>query len=229
MPNTIYSKIFSHYIVYETRNIVNQMTYIGCHATDDINDGYLGSGKHLKRAIQKYGKETFERRIIHIFDNPIEMFVLEKSLVTEEYVKNPNTYNLVIGGYGGFKVQNIEEWKLKLKESSSKRTNKTPMLGKHHSNESKKKISAANKGQQAWNKGLPGTWIGKTHSEESKEKISQNRKGLTAGENNPMFGKSAVKGRKWFHNNVNTFYLFPDDPKISDLCLICGRLPKQAS
>lgn len=229
MSNKIYSKQFSYYFIYETQCLVNHMTYIGCHATDNLDDGYLGSGKHLKRAIKKYGKENFNRTIIKIFDNPIEMFLLETALVTEEYVRNPNTYNLVVGGYGGFKVQNIEEWKSKLKDSSSKRINKQPALGLRHTDEAKQKISIANKGRTAWNKGLPGTWIGKTHTQESKDKISKNRTGLTAGENNPMFGKSAVKGRKWYHNNIKSFYLFPDDSKISELSLICGRLPKQAS
>lgn len=229
MSNKIYLNIFTYYIVYETHCLVNQMTYIGCHATNNLNDNYLGSGKYLRRAIGKYGADKFTRRIIDIFDNPVDMFALEKSLVTEEYVKNPNTYNLVVGGYGGFKVQNIEEWKSKLKEASAKRINRAPALGLKHSEKSKKKISDANKGKQAWNKGLPGTWVGKSHTTESRNKISKNRKGLTSGENNPMFGKSAVKGRKWFHNGKQTFYLFPDDPKIRELNLNAGRLPKQVS
>jgi group I intron endonuclease len=225
--NNIYTNTFIYYIVYETRNNVNGMTYIGCHATNNLNDGYLGSGKHLVRAIKKYGKENFTRNILHSLDNPQTMFEIETLLVTEEYVTNKNTYNLVVGGFGGFKIQNIEEWKQKLKESSSKRLNKQPALGLTHSEETKLKMSKANKGRPAWNKGLPGTWIGKSHTVESKEKISNNRKGLTAGEKNPMFGKSAVAGRKWYHNNIKSFYLFPTDPQVP--FLISGRLPKQVS
>jgi hypothetical protein len=205
MTNKIYTNIFNHYIVYETSCKIDGMTYIGCHATNNLNDGYLGSGKHITRAIKKYGKDFFTRRIIKEFDNPEGMFDLERSLVTEEYVKDKNTYNLVVGGFGGFKVQDIDNWKIKLKESSSKRTNKTPMLNKHHSEESKDKISKSNIGKLPWNKGLPGTWTGKSHTEESKQKISNSRKGLTAGENNPMFGKSAIRGRKWFNDGIKTF------------------------
>ena len=229
MTNTIYSNNFEFYIVYETTCNINGMTYIGCHATNNLEDGYLGSGRHLTRAIKKYGKQAFSRSIIQFFNNPEEMFNIESSLVTEEYVNNKNTYNLVVGGFGGFKVQNIEEWKHKLKESSAKRENKKPMLGKNHTNETRQKMSDSNKGRIPWNLGKPGTWIGRTHSEESKRLISLNRTRLTSGENNPMFGKSAVKGRKWFNNEINTFYLFPNDPKISELNLKMGRLPKQAS
>ena len=88
--------------------------------------------------------------------------------------------------------------------------------------ETKRKISESGKGKTAWNKGLPGTWVGKTHSEESKRKISISKKGQYAGEKNPMFGKSAVAGRKWYNDGVKTYYLFPDDP--ATMTLILGRL-----
>jgi hypothetical protein len=41
--------------VYRTTNLVNGKFYIGVHKTDDPNDGYLGSGKLIGRAFQKYG------------------------------------------------------------------------------------------------------------------------------------------------------------------------------
>lgn len=229
MTNSIYTKHYTFYILYETTCKVNNKTYVGCHATNKLDDGYLGSGKHLTRAIKKHGREMFVRKIIQFFDNPADMFNSEKLTVTDEYVKDNSTYNLVVGGSGGFKVQDVDEWKRKLKESSANRTTKTPMLGKNHSNETKLKMSVSNTGRAPWNVGLPGTWVGKHHSDESKQKISQNRIGLTAGKDNPMYGKSAVKGRKWFNNGTNTFYLFPGDTKILELALIHGRIPKQVS
>mgnify|MGYP003662598528 CR=1 FL=1 len=36
--------------------------------------------------------------------------------------------------------------------------------------------------------------------------------GSSVGKNNPMYGKSAVKGRKWYHNEEGeSFYVFPAD------------------
>jgi len=35
-----------HYI-YKTTNILNYKFYIGMHSTDDLDDGYVGSGKRL--------------------------------------------------------------------------------------------------------------------------------------------------------------------------------------
>ena len=42
--------------IYIITNIVNGKIYIGKHSTDDLNDGYLGSGKKLRLAKNKYGK-----------------------------------------------------------------------------------------------------------------------------------------------------------------------------
>jgi group I intron endonuclease len=89
------------YIIYKTTNKLDGKYYIGCHSTNNINDGYLGSGKHLTRAIKKYGRENFKFEILHIVTSQIEMFNLERQLVNEELVKDPMTYNLKIGGSGG--------------------------------------------------------------------------------------------------------------------------------
>ena len=56
----------NYYTVYRTTNLVNQKYYIGKHITDDINDGYLGSGTILNTAINKYGKNNFKKEILFL-------------------------------------------------------------------------------------------------------------------------------------------------------------------
>jgi hypothetical protein len=68
------------------------------HQTKNINDGYMGSGKLIKRAIEKYGVENFIKEILHIFDNELDMRNKEKELV----VLSENSYNILEGGKGGF-------------------------------------------------------------------------------------------------------------------------------
>jgi len=57
-----------HYIVYKTTNLINKKIYIGIHSTENINDGYLGSGTALKRAIAKHGKENFSEKAEKFLD-----------------------------------------------------------------------------------------------------------------------------------------------------------------
>lgn len=87
--------------MYQTTNIVNGKLYIGCHSTDNIEDGYKGSGLLLKHAIAKYGASKFVRTVLFIFDNPTEMFSKEKELVNEEFVTRHDVYNIMLGGNGG--------------------------------------------------------------------------------------------------------------------------------
>lgn len=88
--------------MYETTNTITQKIYVGIHKTKNINDGYLGSGKIIRQAIEKYGKEAFTRRIISFYDSENEMREAEKNYVTEDFVARDDTYNLVVGGGCGW-------------------------------------------------------------------------------------------------------------------------------
>ncbi len=87
-----------HYLVYKITNLLNGKIYIGIHSTDNIDDGYMGSGKHLKRAQKKYGIENFKKEILFDFDKHDEMLEMEAKIVNEEFVKREDTYNLIKGG-----------------------------------------------------------------------------------------------------------------------------------
>ena len=71
----------------------------------------------------------------------------------------------------------------KKKMSEMKKHENNPMYGKQHSDETKKKISKALKGKPAWNRGKP-------NSAETLRKMSEVKK----GKNNPAFGKH------WYNN-----------------------------
>ena len=88
-------------LVYKTVNMTNNKFYIGKHSTDDLDDGYLGSGLLLKAAIEMYGKENFKREILHCFSSDDDAVAMEKKLVNEELLSNPYCYNIALGGCGG--------------------------------------------------------------------------------------------------------------------------------
>lgn len=51
-----------YHLVYMTTNLVNGKMYVGVHSTENLEDGYLGSGNLIKKAVKKYGRENFDRR-----------------------------------------------------------------------------------------------------------------------------------------------------------------------
>jgi hypothetical protein len=89
--------------LYRVTNKLNHKIYIGCHQTDNLEDGYLGSGKAIKKAIHKYGPENFEKTILEYFDNAEDMFMAEAKVVTREFIKGADNYNIAEGGKGGYK------------------------------------------------------------------------------------------------------------------------------
>ena len=75
------------------------MFYYGIHSTNDLDDGYMGSGKRLKAAIKKYGIENFDKEIINFFNSLQELSDYERDVVNEDLLSNVKCYNLVKGGY----------------------------------------------------------------------------------------------------------------------------------
>lgn len=108
-----------YYTIYKTTNLINGKFYIGKHQTNNLNDGYLGSGKFILSAIKKHGRGSFKKEILYVFDSEEEMNSMEKFILTEEFVSNSNNYNAGVGGEGG-----------------------PHFKGKHHSASTRKEISA---------------------------------------------------------------------------------------
>jgi hypothetical protein len=87
------------YYIYKIINNLNGKAYVGKKSSMYSKDSYLGSGKLIKRAIKKYGKENFTKVVLEIVDEKTfdekEIFWIEK-----EGTLHPNGYNLTKGGDG---------------------------------------------------------------------------------------------------------------------------------
>lgn len=83
---------------YKITNNINNHFYYGIHSTDNLEDGYMGSGIRLNYAYKKYGVENFTKEILKYFDTREEASEYEAEMVTEELVKDRNCYNCTLGG-----------------------------------------------------------------------------------------------------------------------------------
>lgn len=90
------------YEIYITTNKVNNKKYIGQHKITKEKDYYLGSGKILKDAIKKYGRNNFDKKTLCLCETKEEANNQERYYINlYEADTNPQFYNLAKGGDGG--------------------------------------------------------------------------------------------------------------------------------
>ena len=190
------------YTIYKITNLINNKIYVGKHQTKDLNDDYMGSGKHLRHSINKYGIENFKKEILFVFDTETEMNAKEKEIVSEEFCLRNDTYNLCNGGQGGFSFIN---------RSGLNNSNKDK--AQIYSKVSKKLTGKTSERSAIWMKQLHAdgrvkydTFTGRKHSVETKKKISAKMRGTCIGENNSQFGSM------WITNGTENKKIKKTDP-----------------
>lgn len=181
--------------IYETTNLINGKKYIGKHKSNKFDNNYLGSGISLGRAINKYGKENFSIKILEEINTNQEDLDNKETYYIEKYnaVKDKNYYN---HSYGGKE----EGW-----QGFNKARKENPtlggMYGKHHTKESKNKISISKKEKfknlneiEKYHIGAKERWKDLKQRQEQSERFK--------GKNNPRYGKpSTFKGK---HHTTKT-------------------------
>lgn len=92
------------FYVYKIINLINDRYYIGVHKSNNFeNDGYMGSGKLIKKSIEKYGIDNFIKIKLFEYDNAIEAYIKEKELIG---ISSEMCYNLHEAGKGGWEYVN---------------------------------------------------------------------------------------------------------------------------
>ena len=132
----------SHY-VYVIVNKINLKLYFGSHSWDGngMDPNYYGSGKIIKQAVKKYGKDNFIVYPIKFYDTIEECRQAEEELLKKyDIANNPYCYNIKNGAIGW----TSEDMTGEKHPLYGKRGKDSPMYGKHHTEETRRKISQAN-------------------------------------------------------------------------------------
>ena len=187
-----------YYTIYKITNTIDSKIYVGVHKTTNLDDGYMGSGTYLKRAQEKYGVSKFKKEILQVFDSQEEMFEMESVIVNEEFISREDTYNLKIGGFGGFDHLNdgSEEHRNRSRNASDNANSKQALVDglvtqKQLLENDEWKAQRSDKFRATLKKtyanGYAGGFSGKNHTQETKDKIgaaNAQRKGAS----NSQFG-----------------------------------------
>ena len=189
------------YGIYKITNLLNGMMYIGKHKTSNINDGYMGSGLLLERAIKKHGKDNFRKEWLMFCEDEEEMNYMERVFVDQNWVDRSDTYNLKLGGEGGGCGAN---------------------KGYHFTEEQKKHVSEAHKGISYNRKGMP---------EEVKKRISITQRQRMTHEMRERISKALIGRKKPEHSKRMSGRRHFNNKIISIMAYECpegfvpGRLP----
>ena len=173
------------YTVYLITNTVNGKQYVGQTGNFRKRKNFWNcltqkySNKYLNEEREKYGLENFDVSIIKEVETQEEALKLEEYYIKELNTLYPNGYNFKFGGKNNsgsckgelnhmYGKHHSEETKKKM--SDAHKGEKSHMYGTHLSEETKKKMSDAHKGRKAWNKGKK---TGIKMSEEHKQKLRE--------------------------------------------------------
>lgn len=162
-----------NHIVYKTTCTITGKYYIGIHSTNDLDDGYLGSGKLLRRSINKYGANSHIREIIANLKTRKDASNMEKKMVTAELIaEDKMCLNLAPGGEGGDTLSNHPNREA-IYAKAARVGPANGMFGKKHTAESILKMSENRSGTESWNRGIRRT-------EDEKRRISEATKAAMA-------------------------------------------------
>lgn len=189
-----------HFYTYKITNLINGKIYIGVHKTKNLEDGYMGSGKILNRAKEKYGIENFHKEILMFHDSESDMFEIEELIVDRNFIDRRDTYNLKIGGQGGWDYINRNLGNGHFLKCANNPNSRRAFIeaGKAHNTRIKidpnyklmicSKIS--NSLKVTFSK-TGGAWVGKKHKSETIEKVKNTFVKINhqKGEKNSQFGK----------------------------------------
>jgi hypothetical protein len=127
-----------HYIYKITRE--DGKYYIGLHSTNNLDDGYFGSGQMLWHSIKKYGKDKHKKTILEFLPSRHHLKSREAELVNSNTLLDPLCMNLRIGG-GASATDMGKSSREKISEAQKRRDPST----RKHSEETKRKIALSNR------------------------------------------------------------------------------------
>ncbi|HCP9521691.1 TPA: hypothetical protein OF688_001750 [Escherichia coli] len=190
---------FCYHTIIKTKKTGRLRHYFGKHSTENIDDGYVGSGTIISKILNRKIRDNYEivKCNSKFFESAEDAFEFEILLISEgrEKYGKENVLNIKNGG-GGTLPHSLYKSRKPVSKETRERMSES-QKGRKHSKETKKLLSEKSKTLR--------------HSDETKKRLSEMR----TGEGSPIF-----KG--WYKtpngvfpssrlaataNNVSQFYI----------------------
>ena len=138
-------------------------------------DWYWGSGRRIREQIAQYGKDNFVKEILGEFDDRVEAHKKENQYI-EKFIHDDKCLNQMFNRhFGSFN-----------EETCTKRS--ASNLGKHRTDDTRAKLSAANRGEN-------NPMYGKTLSKEHRAKLSAANRGKIVSDDTRAKLSAANRGK----------------------------------
>ena len=125
--------------IYETTNLINNKKYIGLTNRKVLDETYLGSGRIILQAINKYGKKNFSVRVLEYVENDEDLPIRERYFIKKyDAVNSDKYYNISEGGqwgdvYSGMSETQYKEVSEKISKARKKWWEENPDKRKEYS------------------------------------------------------------------------------------------------
>jgi len=204
-----------HYIYKITRLDESEKYYIGLHSTDNLDDGYFGSGKLITRSINKHGKDKHIKDILEFLPTREALKLREKELVNEELLGDKKCMNLCLGGGHGWDFVHktfVDKDSKFFEYKQSGRLKQNAKLASIAAAAKTSKDEYSTRAKNRWLDHRESMICGiKKVSEFAKNDLAREKKKQTfkknkhqQGENNSQFGTC------WIHNDVSSIKIKKD-------------------
>jgi hypothetical protein len=204
-----------YHLVYLITNLINNNIYVGKHSTYNLNDDYFGSGVAMLRAKKKYTKDNLRKDVLFYCLSEEDALEIERRIVNEDFIMRKDTYNVSVGGWGGFMKTTEGKLKHGIIMKGLLAGEKNPMFGKTHSEKAKQTISSKAKERTIHNVGKimvydfegKGKYINKDDAiPEGYTKLGKQTRKYTHVQSEEEKSKRRTS-RKFYHDNKNLLTL----------------------
>lgn len=200
-----------YHFIYKTTNLITNKFYVGMHSTDDLEDGYFGSGKIIHYSVNKHGIENHKVEILEFLSSRDELKKREAEIVNEALLADPLNMNLKFGGNGGWdhtKDMDLAARNVKCNQKFIERYGNDKAFKVEFDNKCGENLKAG----RAKRKELHGSanfGFGRKLDDETKRKIAEKNSQNQTGIGNSQFGTcwicDGVEAKKIKKNDIQSW------------------------